>query len=454
MTESWIDIVRRRIREGEERLRKAPSGKLRAEAPISKQLGLPAAEPLVPPADRASLTRSKTGIVEATLQQKFQALLPLLKESFILMDEEGGWELANPHLRAWLGYTHEEFKEVNLTDIFCPQDVTGLLATFPKWLSGEDPIVQMPCSLRDAQGKSVPVLLSSHAWIDETGKRVAYLVLEDARTAGRKKQIAAAQTNFEQVSASADHGDLKGKNFEAAREWSAYGQMTQGRMKQLSHFIAASVCDIADHIRSRQSIWAAEPALTKLLQTIDRTRRTLAQWYESAQSLPRPAQRLRVGDLLGAALAARKPELNRWGVEAVVHSSEMAAGDSLCPPGLFTAVLHILQACIEELRESEGKRRLDIRVQGTGERMEVAFVYDLPEPGTPETQTAGEVASMDYRSTNMELRAAQKLLESMGGTLVLENLAPHQRAIRMRLNIGVLASGNSELQIEKEEGAN
>jgi hypothetical protein len=86
--------------------------------------------------------------------------------------------------------------------------------------------------------------------------------------------------------------------------------------------------------------------------------------------------------------------------------------------------------------------------------MEVAFVYDLPEPGTPETHTAGEVASMDYRSTNMELRAAQKLLKSMGGTLVLENLAPHHRAIRMRLKVGVLASGNSELQIEKEEGAN
>jgi hypothetical protein len=225
-------------------------------------------------------------------------------------------------------------------------------------------------------------------------------------------------------------------------------------MKQLSHFIASSVCDIANHIRSRQSIWAAEPALTKLLQTVDRTRRTLAQWHESAQSLPRPAQKLRVGDLLGAALAARKPELNRWGVKASVHSSEIAAEDSLCPPGLFTAALHILQACIEELRESQGKRRIAIRAQGTGERMEVAFVHDLPEPGASERHTAGEAASMDYRSTNMELRAAQKLLESMGGTLVFENLPPHQRAIRMRLNLGVLESGNSDLQIEKEGGAN
>jgi PAS domain S-box-containing protein len=452
MTESWIEIVRRRIREGEERLRRVASGISRVEAPIPKQDDPPVTALVARPSEGATILKTEGGGVQSVLQQSFEALLPLLKESFILVDEEGTWKLANPHLSSWLGYTPEQFKGINLTEIFAPQDLKILLSTSSKWFSGNEPIVRLPCSLRNLKGRLFPVLLSSHAWKDLTGKRFAYLIFEEVRTPRKRKQATGA--GVEPARHAAIPGGDEEKYAMASREWQAYGQMAQGRMKQLSHFIAASVCDIADQIRSRQSIWAAEPAFTRLLQTIDRTRRTLAQWQESAQSLALPARGLRMADLLGTALAARKPELERWGVEAVVQGSEAPFEDGLCPPELFAAALHILQACIEELRESKGGRRLGIRAQSAGERLEVVFVYEIPGRKTVGKHSPGESASLDFRSTSMELRAAQKLLEAIGCTLVLENLVPHQRAIRMRLNPGILAAVNSDRPIEKEEGAN
>src|SRR3974390_2182393 len=98
MTESWIESVRRRIREGEGRVRGVVSGSPRIEASTPRQLELPAAGPPDLPPEAAASNPANAGSAEAVLQQRFEALLSMLKESFILVDEDGEWELANPHL--------------------------------------------------------------------------------------------------------------------------------------------------------------------------------------------------------------------------------------------------------------------------------------------------------------------------------------------------------------------
>jgi hypothetical protein len=210
-------------------------------------------------------------------------------------------------------------------------------------------------------------------------------------------------------------------------DWIAYGQMTPGFVLEIARFIADAVREASNRLRARP-----EPELTRLLQGIDRAKSLLEGWAQSAVFLSTFQWEGTYADLVQRALDARGSEFLRWGIKAEFENAADSVEGCRCTPMLFQAVLHVTQFCIELLRESPGSSRLFVRVQNSGERLETSFVCDFavhPESAGP--AKAGSVESL--RSKNVELRAAQKLLDAMGGTLVLENISETRRAIRISL---------------------
>ncbi len=222
----------------------------------------------------------------------------------------------------------------------------------------------------------------------------------------------------------------------SAIEWIAYGQMTPGFLSEISGFIACSVRGASECVRN-----SAKPELTKLIQEVDRVRSLLEAWTESALFLPSVMNDCIYADLVQVALNARKAELSRWKIKT--EFEDTTASDEACksPSILFRALLHVIQFCIEQLRESAGESRLFVRIQKAGGHMETAFLCDsggaLEAGGIPK-QTSFPYASL--RSKNVELRAAQRLLDTIGGTLVLENVSETQRAVRIHLGSPVLST--------------
>jgi hypothetical protein len=144
--------------------------------------------------------------------------------------------------------------------------------------------------------------------------------------------------------------------------------------------------------------------------------------------------------LVQKALSARRAEFLRWHIKAELADATAATEVCSCGPTLFQAILHVTQFCVEQLRESTGASRLFVGVQTSGERLETIFLCE--SSGTSESANLPKTGSFPYeslRSKNVELRAAQKLLDTMGGTLVLENISETQRAVRMYLSTSALA---------------
>jgi PAS domain S-box-containing protein len=551
MAETPLEEIRRLIREAEEEQRRtATAGPETEPAPAASTSRM---------ADDPAFARSRPRATPSAGQldpsrgtsRNTDILLESARQSFIMVDADGGWELANCHLPQWLGYARDEFENINLTDIFEAQDVRRLLGSLPRWLGGEEPLVQVPFDLIGKKGERIPVLLSSYAWVNEAGAPAAYLILEDMRPLrSLEAQIAATKAFVDAVMRSgavptilmradgvildankaagkwlgteaeellntslqeyvsavsrtesdtllsralqllpsgdvycrfrrangAEFGgrlsmvgvsDAKGNinrvlgtiiraeaeaHGDAASpdSWAAYGQMTPGFLNELSSYVGTSMRDASELVRPHDNLPAGEPVLAKLLQSLDRTRSMLRSWVESAEFLGDAGRMRRFGDLIRDALAARRPELERWDIETRIQEGETGAEAVLCPFALFPAVLHILQSCVEELRESPGNRRLTIQVMGTGERWETSFLYDVSGPQPLVSVSQGEPSIRECRSTNLELRAAQKLLDRLGGTLVLENLSGTQRAIRMNLNVAALSAGPQNPRMERE----
>jgi hypothetical protein len=168
-------------------------------------------------------------------------------------------------------------------------------------------------------------------------------------------------------------------------------------------------------------------------------RSLLDRWISSAEFLPSSVPDGNFADMLQRALRARKEEFSRWGIKAEFEDATTIAKSCSCTPALYQSLLHIIQCCIEQLREGTGPSRLSARIQSAGERLETSFACEFSSiPVSTASAEAGSVSHEFLRSRNVELRAAQKLLDSMGGTLVLENVSAAQRAIRVSLNISTL----------------
>jgi PAS domain S-box-containing protein len=180
MDKSPLELIRRQIREAEDRHKMQPAGKSQDSFSLSGDTS----QKLKPdsgsmPANGALLSSNRANGFCAAQQGNPSALLNLSNDAFILMNANGEWEFANHHLRNWLGYAEDEFQRINLTEIFEAEDIKRLQDSFLQWLSGDKPIRQAPFNLRSRTRERIHVLLSTHSWLDNEGKPPAYLVLEN-----------------------------------------------------------------------------------------------------------------------------------------------------------------------------------------------------------------------------------------------------------------------------------
>jgi PAS domain S-box-containing protein len=545
MTDKLLEDLRRQIREAEQRLRGDAAvppvdGKTNPSlVPDAALETKPASE--VPPQARDAAD-SQTGQLERRLrllQQSFSALLETSRSAFILVDRDGGWEPAGRHLPEWLGYTKAEFPAINLTDIFEPEDIKHLLASFPQWISGKQPIARAPFNLRSKAGNLIPVMLSSHAWVSDDGNPVAYLVLEDVRPRRNLEiQLAVIRSFIERI---ANEGSLifltlrpdgtileanpaacrklglepgavsrrslheyldpatraafaaslaqtlqqqkpcsfKGRllRSEGSRsdaqgslvavsdargritqvlcaldcheetvrpatsidEWGALGRMTPGILKELSAFMAKSIRRLASEINTRDPR-RATPALTALLQNVDWVRSMLTGWAAAADPLTVSPCDLSFEETVRLAVSAREAEFVRRGIESMLQTADPPAPSGACPPTLLTVFLHIIQSCLEDIQDAASKSPLRIRIQNVGERVEAGFYYSPAPPSAASEGKPDNFTPAQQRAKNVQLRAAQKLLDPLNGTLVLENMANGERAIRISLSAASLGT--------------
>jgi hypothetical protein len=222
-------------------------------------------------------------------------------------------------------------------------------------------------------------------------------------------------------------------------EWNAYGQMTPGFLNEISSYIAENIRAASEVIQTLPA-----PELSPHLQNIDRARSLLDRWAASAESLPAWLPDCNFADMLQKALRARKAEFLRWGIKAGFEDATTIAKSYSCTPALYQVLLHVIQCCIEQLREGSGSSRLYVRIQNAGDRLETIFLCEFSAAAVlANTAETRAISNNFLRSKKVELRAAQKLLDSIGGTLVLENISETQRAVRLNLGVSALsADGN------------
>ena len=182
MSENPLDVVRRKIKEAEERLKNAAAAQEISQSADTHAAEQPAVSFLkndsssaaqgLPPGQNERLR---------SLQRNLSILLESSRDAIIQVDGDGGWETANHHLREWLGYGEEEFSSLSLMDLFQPETASMLMGSFPQWLKGQTPLRQAPGYICDSGGGLIPVLISSHAGFNEREEPFAYIVFEDTR---------------------------------------------------------------------------------------------------------------------------------------------------------------------------------------------------------------------------------------------------------------------------------
>jgi hypothetical protein len=210
---------------------------------------------------------------------------------------------------------------------------------------------------------------------------------------------------------------------EAANEWIAYGQMTPGLLNELSTFVGECMRGLPAKPR---------PDVLRLVQSMQRIRAYLENWAESADFSPLAVD-CTYPDLIKRALSARRTELTRWGIKSRLEDAAKQSQPCRDAHTLLRTILHVIQHCIEQMRISAGESKLFIRIQNAGERVETTFLCEIAEPAE-EAPIDSEPPSGSI-SNNMHLRAAQRLLEGLGGSIVLENISRTQRAIRISLEM-------------------
>jgi hypothetical protein len=203
---------------------------------------------------------------------------------------------------------------------------------------------------------------------------------------------------------------------DSSNEWAAYGQMTPGLLNEICLLLAEEVQGALEKSQP-ESEWAP------VVRAAETARSLLSRWIESAECLSSPVAASSYTELLQKMLSARRAELLRWGINVELEDASEEMEPFGCPLDLFRVVMHMLQYCIEQLQGSLGISNLLVYVQNPGGRVETTFAWT---PADTDTAPPGR---------NAELLAAQKLLNRLGGKLVLENIGEKQRAVRMAFAI-------------------
>jgi hypothetical protein len=156
---------------------------------------------------------------------------------------------------------------------------------------------------------------------------------------------------------------------------------------------------------------------------------------ESAALIPEFPAPCPFGDVIRQAINFRKAELSRWGITAQFENTPAATEVCDWPPEIFHALLHVIQWCIECLREESRNRRLVIWAQKAGDHLEVSFVCrSAGRSASINPVETGADAEEPLRFKSLELRAARRLIDSLGATLVLDNISETHQAIRIGVN--------------------
>jgi PAS domain S-box-containing protein len=545
MPETQLDAIRRLIKNGEERLKKAAAENLQEKSLSPDEPAVVDTAPAPPPLNQtiptdaalpATRERPAGGDaaspgVHASAQQlqflhrKLKIVLESSRDAIISVNGNKKWTPANRRLREWLGYGEEEFSNVNFQSLFQPEVAAMLLDSFPRWLEGASPLRQVPGMLRGHGDVQIAVLISSHAGLDEQAEPFAYLMFEDTRpqrdlelqlergrafvdtimregtipTIVMQKDGIIAQANrsacerlgigsneiprmrlhdlvhpasreeFDGSFERAVQGqppaeilcrfyrnngvDCRGRIFlvgvanaqgiveriigmldqvvvEPSSAWTAYGRMTPGVLSELSGFIANLIRDVLEQVRTK-----TKPDVKRLVNGVNGVRSVISRWMESAALIPEFPAPCPFGDVIRQVLEFRKAEFSRWGITAQFENTPAATEVCSWPPEIFHALLHVIQWCIEHLREESGARRVVIWAQKSGDNLEVSLLcHSAGITGSTNPFETGAAPEEPLRFKNLEYRAAQRLLDSFGATIVMENIGKTHQAIRISFN--------------------
>jgi hypothetical protein len=92
------------------------------------------------------------------------------------------------------------------------------------------------------------------------------------------------------------------------------------------------------------------------------------------------------------------------------------------------------------MQATHGGSHLLIRLQNSGGRLETSFAWNTDHR---EKQAGAVDVGWVHHGRNVELQAAQKCLNRLGGTLVLENIGEIQRAVRMTVSLAALTASEN-----------
>ncbi len=223
-----------------------------------------------------------------------------------------------------------------------------------------------------------------------------------------------------------------------AWEWITYGQMTPVFLKE--------VAGAMDEIIGPPSVALPDsraPHINGQIRMLTRVRALLERWARSTEAYRDPLPNSNVAGLIQMALMARDRELRRSGIRTQFEDAAGEAGGRGGTPALYQSVLHVLQYCIERMRGGSDGKKLTVRLQHSGERLETSFLCEFSEETSAHSAGTRFPWEESLRLDAIQLQGARKLLDSVGGTLVLENISQSLKAVRISLNISSLPTGEN-----------
>lgn len=219
-----------------------------------------------------------------------------------------------------------------------------------------------------------------------------------------------------------------------AWEWITYGQMTPGFLKEVARLLDEM---IGKPPAALPDSTAAQ--MHRQIQMMKRVRAVLDRWAYSTEAYRDPLPNGNVADLIQMALMARAMELKQWGIRVEFEDAAGAARNRSATPAFYQSILHVLQYCIERMRGGAGSSKLAVRLQHSGDRLETSFLCEIS--GKADSALSAETRppwGESLRLDTIHFRAAQALLDSVGGTLALENISESRKAVRVSLNVSSL----------------
>ena len=429
MPETPLELLKRQLREGEERLKRSAVTQPQSQDRPAPRESLDSVAGLARP---QSHPMNGSEIVKTSEQMRISAMESQISASnaflnavmrsgavpIMLLRGDGTILDANDAACRWLGAESQRLVNTRLQDHLGVSSRKEFDAALSR-AQGLNATTDISCRFQRATGA-------------EFGGRVSLVGLSDS-------------SEVFHILVTMDRLEVRHPEEKTSLDWVAFGQMTPAILRELSQFISDSTQEVAQRIGKSEAGWANETSLERLVESMVRVGASLAAWADSSEFLSEGTNNTSVAELLADMVAARGPELQRWGIHTTVLIPDSRVKEVRCTRSLYLVLLHILQSCVEEIQERAGAARLVIRVQQPGERMEITFDYEVSGFGS---SAQNEVAGFTEHLRHVELRAAQKLLDSMGGSLVLENITATRRAIRLNISLAALSGAAMNLKTQ------